>query len=186
MRSSTDHARCVLGSGRTRLVAACVLALGLTSTPGAHALEVGATPPPIDLPDLDGSPVELEELAGKVVLIDFWASWCGPCKKEMPMLQALHERHATRGLVVIGINIDRNEKKLESFLKHTPVTFRIVHDRRAEIASRYELSTMPSTFFVGRNGKLRHVHEGFREDHAELIERRIQTLLDEDSAATRD
>ncbi|MGB5545068.1 MAG: TlpA disulfide reductase family protein [Polyangiales bacterium] len=145
----------------------------------ASALEPGATPPAIDAPDQLGKKVELSVLQGKVVLIDFWASWCGPCKQEMPVLEALHKKYAEQGLVIVGINIDNNAKKMNKFLKGTPVSFRIVHDRKLAVASKYEPGTMPTSYFVGRDGKVRYVHEGFRKKDAGGIEERVKELLGE-------
>jgi thiol-disulfide isomerase/thioredoxin len=129
------------------------------------------------MPDLSGQDVDLEALRGKVVLVDFWASWCGPCKQEMPVLESLHQKYAGDGLVIVGVNIDTNVKKMNSFLEGSPVSFRIVHDPKIEIAQRYEPATMPSSYFIGRDGKLKHVHEGFRKKDAAEIDKRIQALL---------
>ena len=145
----------------------------------ALALDPGKAPPSIDMADLKGKKVDLKALQGKVVLVDFWASWCGPCKEEMPVLQSLHEKYAWQGLVIIGINIDNNPKKMNNFLKATPVEFRIVHDPKTTIAQKYEPSTMPSSYFIGRDGTLRYLHEGFHKKDAAEIESRIKALLAE-------
>lgn len=152
---------------------------GLVLSSGAAALTVGDPPPAIGLPDLDGREVDLAELRGKVVLVDFWASWCGPCREEMPVLQALHEKHVGEGLVIIGVNIDSSAKKMNGFLKRNPVSFRIVHDPKTRVAQRYEPPTMPSSYFIGRDGKLRHIHEGFEKKDIEDIEGRVEELLAE-------
>jgi thiol-disulfide isomerase/thioredoxin len=148
----------------------------LVASTGA-ALSAGDDPPPIDMPDQHGEKVDLEELQGKVVLVDFWASWCGPCKQEMPVLEALHKKYADRGLVIVGVNIDTSAKKMRSFLKGAPASFRIVHDPKITIAQRYEPPIMPSSYFIGRDGKLRYVHEGFRKKDAEGIEAKVKLLL---------
>ena len=161
-----------------------VAALLFAST-GA-ALSVGDDPPPIDMPDQHGEKVDLEELRGKVVLVDFWASWCGPCKQEMPVLEALHKKYADQGLVVVGVNIDTSAKKMRSFLRGAPVSFRIVHDPKITIAQRYEPPTMPSSYFIGRDGKLRYVHQGFRKEDAEGIEAKVKSLLEQEPPEARD
>ena len=157
----------------------CGLALVLSVTSTVSALAPGNTPPAIDMPDLDGNKVDLSELKGKVVLIDFWASWCGPCKQEMPVLEELHKKYAKQGLVIIGVNIDNNPKKMNNFLKGSPATFRIVHDRKLDVAAKYEPATMPSSYFIGKDGKIRYVHEGFKKKDAADLEKRIKTLLAE-------
>jgi thiol-disulfide isomerase/thioredoxin len=155
------------------------LALALLVASTASALTLGDAPPAIDMPDRAGAKVDLNELRGNVVLVDFWASWCGPCREEMPVLEQLHKKYAKQGLVIIGINIDNNSKKMNNFLKGTPVSFRIVHDRKLNVASKYEPGTMPSSYFIGRDGKIRYVHEGFRKKDAAELEERIKTLLAE-------
>jgi thiol-disulfide isomerase/thioredoxin len=155
------------------------LALAILGASTASALAPGDAPPAIDMPDQVGVKVALNELKGKVVLVDFWASWCGPCRQEMPVLEQLHKKYAKQGLVIIGVNIDNNPKKMNNFLKGTPVTFRIVHDRKLNVASKYEPETMPSSYFIGRDGKIRYVHEGFRKKDAGELEERIKTLLAE-------
>ncbi|MEM7139127.1 MAG: TlpA disulfide reductase family protein [Myxococcota bacterium] len=157
-----------------------VAALSLTVAPGeVDALAPGDVPPAVDLQDRSGVPVKLESLRGKVVLLDFWASWCGPCKQEMPVLEALHNKYKSQGLVIVGINIDNQQKKMDNFLKSNPVTFRLVRDEKLAVASRYEPPTMPSSYFIGRGGKIRMVHEGFRKKDIDKLEAMIVTLLAE-------
>ena len=157
--------------------AAIALLAALSIATVAGAVEPGEVPPPIDLPDLNGDEVDLSALEGKVVVVDFWASWCGPCRKEMPLLQTFHEKYAKDGLVIIGVNLDRSAKKMRSFLEKTTVTFRIVHDPKAKTAQRYAPRAMPTSYFIGRDGKVRYVHEGFTPDDAHPLETRIQALL---------
>ena len=159
----------------------CALAAMLLTASGARALTPGDAPPAIDMPDQTGANVELAALKGKVVLVDFWASWCGPCKKEMPVLEALNVKYAAQGLVIVGVNIDSSSKKMNKFLKGTPVSFRIVHDRKLVVANRYEPETMPTSYFIGRDGKVRYVHEGFDKGDAAGIEERVKALLAEES-----
>jgi thiol-disulfide isomerase/thioredoxin len=161
----------------THLICGVALVLLVAST--AHALAPGEVPPAIDMPDRAGTQVDLDGLKGKVVLIDFWASWCGPCRQEMPVLEALHKKYADQGLVIVGVNIDNNSKKMNNFLKGSPASFRIVHDRKLDVAAKYEPATMPSSYFIGRDGKIRYVHEGFRKQDAGELETRIKSLLAE-------
>ena len=128
---------------------------------------------------LDGKDVDLADYQGKVVMVVNVASKCG-FTRQYKQLQALHEKYAEQGLVIVGVNIDRSKKKMDKFLQATPVTFRIVHDPKATIPQRYEPSMMPTSYFIGRDGKLRYVHEGFRKSDAERIETLIESLLAED------
>lgn len=155
------------------------LAAMLLTASGARALTPGDAPPAIDMPDQTGEKVELAALKGKVVIVDFWASWCGPCKKEMPVLEALRVKYAAQGLVIVGVNIDSSPKKMNKFLKNTPVSFRIVHDRKLVVANRYEPETMPTSYFIGRDGVVRYVHGGFQKGDARVLEGRVKALLAE-------
>jgi thiol-disulfide isomerase/thioredoxin len=157
------------------------LAAMLLTVSGARALSPGDAPPAIDMPDQTGAKVDLAALKGKVVIVDFWASWCGPCKKEMPVLETLHAKYASQGLVIVGVNIDSSPKKMNKFLKNTPVRFRIVHDRKLVVANRYEPETMPTSYFIGRDGTLRYIHGGFGKGDAGGIEERVKALLAEES-----
>ena len=157
----------------------CGLALVLFVASTASALGPGDAPPVIDMLDQAGKKVDLNELKGQVMLVDFWASWCGPCKQEMPVLEELHKKYSGQGLVIVGINIDSNPKKMANFLAGTPVSFRIVHDRKLAVAAKYEPNTMPSSYFIGRDGTIRYVHEGFHKKDAAELEARIKTLLAE-------
>ena len=95
------------------------------------------------------------------------------------ILQALHEEYADQGLVIVGVNIDNSRKKMDKFLRGTPVTFRLVHDPKTSIAQRYEPPTMPTSYFIARDGKIRYLHEGFRKKDAEGIKAKIRKLLAE-------
>ena len=162
-----------------RWCAACGLLLALAVSSTVSALVPGDVPPAIDMPDQAGNKVDLSALKGKVVVVDFWASWCGPCRQEMPVLEELHKKYAEQGLVIVGVNIDSNPKKMNNFLRGTPASFRIVQDRKLAVAAKYEPSTMPSSYFIGKDGKIRYVHTGFQKRDAADLESRIKTLLTE-------
>ncbi len=164
-----------------RSVAIAWAALTLSAIPAsgsfARALGPGDAPPPIEVPDLAGNEVDLRALTGSVVVVDFWASWCDPCKEAMPVLESLHRRHAKEGLVIVGVNIDNSARKMNRFLERQPVSFRIVHDRKLAVASKYKPPEMPSTYFIGRDGKLQHVHAGFKKGDPAKLESQLETLL---------
>lgn len=157
----------------------CV-ALGLVltlSAANAEALDSGAKMPEIGLKDLSGKPVSLASLAGKVVVIDFWATWCAPCKEELPVLQKLHKKYGSQGLAIVGISVDKDAGNLPDFLKKLAVTFPIVHDANHTVTGRYAPPRMPSSYIVDRKGIVKYVHGGFRADDAATFEKQIQELL---------
>lgn len=104
----------------------------------------------------------LPSTAGKVVLVDFWASWCGPCKASFPVLNKLHDTYASKGLVVIGVGVDEEPAKYQAFASKMGARFPLVHDSSHKAAAFFGPSTMPTSYLVDRKGVIRHVHTGFR------------------------
>jgi thiol-disulfide isomerase/thioredoxin len=143
----------------------------------ASALDSGARLPEIGLQDLAGHRVDLASLKGKVVLVDFWASWCAPCKQEMPVLERLYQKYKDRGLVVVGVSVDQEGTNVGAFLKQLKVSFPIVHDKGHDVANRFKPPRMPSSYIVDRNGVVRNVHGGFRAGDDATIEGEITKLL---------
>jgi cytochrome c biogenesis protein CcmG/thiol:disulfide interchange protein DsbE len=151
--------------------------LALPSARPARALDAGQAAPEIRLNDLQGKPVSLSSLRGKVVIVDFWASWCGPCKQSMPVLERLSKSYRDRGLVVLGVNIDDDVKTAAKFLAEVPVSFVVVNDRDKRVAKAYAPPTMPSSYLIDRDGRVRQVHAGFKAADAKLLETEVQRLL---------
>jgi thiol-disulfide isomerase/thioredoxin len=123
---------------------------------------------------------DLPSLAGKVVLLDFWASWCGPCKKSFPELERLYEAYKNRGFVILGVSVDEESAAMHKFLKSHPVSFPIVRDRNQSLVQVAGCDSMPTSFLLDRSGKIRSVHSGFRgEETLQVLRREIEKLLDE-------
>jgi cytochrome c biogenesis protein CcmG/thiol:disulfide interchange protein DsbE len=127
--------------------------------------------------DEPGKSLNLDAHRGKVVLVDFWASWCVPCRQSFPWLNAMQDKYAARGLVVIGVNVDRERADAERFLKDVPARFDIVYDAAGELATHYEVPGMPSTYVFGPDGKLLNKHIGFRNASRDEREAELQKLL---------
>lgn len=143
----------------------------------AAALDVGTSPPEIGLPALDGGTVSLAGLRGKVVVVDFWASWCAPCKQEMPVLESLYKRFKDRGLVVVGVSVDNERGNAQRFAREVRVTFPIVHDAGHVVADRFHPPKMPTSYVIDKAGKVRFVHAGYRAEDARKLEQEITSLL---------
>ncbi len=128
---------------------------------------------------IEAADFDLARFRGKVVYLDFWASWCGPCARSFPWLAALHARRADEGLVVVAVNLDRDRAAADRFLQKHPVPFPIVYDPEGALAEAWDIDVMPSSFLVDRDGKTRHDHAGFRDADVPRIEAEIDALLEE-------
>jgi peroxiredoxin len=158
------------------LLIVCTLTFALASPP-ASAIEQGQTAPEIELADFQGRQVKLSELRGKVIIVDFWASWCGPCRDSFPVFERLNKTYRDRGLVVLGVNVDNDPAAAQKFLKDTPVSFTVLADSSKKVAKAYAPPTMPSSYLVDRTGKVRSVHAGFKASDAAKLEAEIKALL---------
>jgi peroxiredoxin len=149
----------------------------------AAAAQPGNPAPDITMPRLDApaQTLSLASLKGTVVYVDFWASWCVPCRLSMPALDALYRRHGARGFAVVGVNKDQSPADAERFLKRVAVTFPLASDARDAAARAFDVKAMPSGYLVDRKGVVRNVHRGFTAETAVELEREIETLLGEAS-----
>lgn len=147
------------------------LALGLSLAlvcAGAAALDKGAAAPPLDLPGRDGQ-VQLAKLQGKVVYVDFWASWCGPCRQSFPWMNEMQARYGAQGLQIVGVNVDAKNDDARAFLAATPARFLIAFDPAGATPRAYGIKGMPSSVLIGPDGKVLFEHAGFKDaDRAEL------------------
>jgi thiol-disulfide isomerase/thioredoxin len=131
-------------------------------------------------PDLDGREVRLSEAAGKVRVVDFWASWCEPCRVQLPFLDRLARDHAARGLAVYAVAFDEDRAQVEAFLAETPVSFPVLWDRGGERHSEpFEVTRLPTTVLVDRAGVVRSVHLGFDAAQGQRLEAEVEELLAE-------
>lgn len=131
-----------------------------------------------ELTTLDGRPaMNLQELKGKVVYMDFWASWCPPCVKSFPFLNQLDHELKEQGLQVVGINLDEKVTDAQDFLSKHPVEFSIVADPNKQCAKVFELMAMPTSYLIDRKGNIRHIHQGFRNGETEELRALITQLV---------
>ncbi|MCG3114961.1 MAG: TlpA family protein disulfide reductase [Candidatus Manganitrophus sp. SA1] len=137
------------------LLAVLVLSWGILTGMGSKPPQVGGPAPSLEAETLKGKTVSLNDYRGKVVLLTFWATWCEPCKKEMPEIQAAYERYEKDGLVVLAVNFGEKLDTASSFAHHGKLTFPILLDRRANIAERFGVVSLPVTFFIDQDGIIR-------------------------------
>ncbi len=134
--------------------------------------------PKFTLPTQSGK-VSPATMQGKVVYVDFWASWCKPCKKSFPFLNQLQQRYQDKGLVVLAINLDKDPKEADRFLQHIPAGFTIAFDQQGDTAQQFHVQGMPSSYLVDRKGNIRVRHIGFREEDKVKLEQAVASLLKE-------
>jgi len=130
-------------------------------------------------PDLEGRQVDVGAAQGKVRVVDFWATWCEPCKEAMPVLDRLARELGPRGLDVYGVSIDDDPALIAAFLEQRPVRFTILWDKGAALLSRLDVSFMPVTLIVDRRGIIRHVHQGWDESRGKQERKEVEALLAE-------
>jgi peroxiredoxin len=156
-------------------VIAAALAMALPVLAGS----AGGPAPPFTLAARGGADVSLAQYRGQVVMINFWASWCGPCRQEMPLLESIYRRYGRMGFTLLGVNVEPDSQAANQWLQQTPVSFPILYDRDSKVSKLYEVAGMPSTVIIDRSGRLRVLHRGYKPgDENEYLDT-IRTLIRE-------
>jgi len=154
------------------LLAAPVVAGNATGGAAAPAAE-------FSLKSRAGEAVSLSGLRGQVVLINFWATWCGPCRKEMPLLEQIQKKYAPLGFTMLGVNVEEDTRLMDTFLKDVPVSFPILLDPANGVSKLYNVSAMPSTVIVDRKGNVRFIHQGYKPGDESKYQDMIRQLIRE-------
>lgn len=158
------------------LLLGALLSATALSVATAAGVKVGDAFPDVGAFKLEGKLPDA--LKDKIVLIDFWASWCGPCKDSFPAMEELHKKYGPQGLVVLAVNVDENRSDMEDFLKKNAASFAVVRDAKQKLVDKTGIATMPSSFLLDREGKVRYAHSGFRgEETKKKYEQEIESLL---------
>ena len=152
---------------------------GLIPIIAASSVGPGTRAPSVQLQVSDGTIVQTADLLGKVVLLDFWASWCPPCKTSFPALDALYRREHVRGLEVLAINLDEQRKDAEAFLRTHPHMMPVAFDRQGKSPIAFAVKGMPSSVLIDRTGTIRFVHEGYSAKTLDRYREEIDLLLSE-------
>jgi peroxiredoxin len=162
-------------SRAARLAAAGVLAVAAAAA--VPAVSPLAAAPDFTLRTMGGPNMRLQEQRGRVVMVNFWATWCGPCRQEMPQLNRLYEKYRAAGFVLLGVNVDEDVHKAEDVVAKLGVKFPVLLDTDKTVSKLYELSTMPSTVLIDRDGKVRYVHRGYLSGYEDNYDKQIRELL---------
>lgn len=156
------------------MIAAVVLA---TSAVSAGLKQSSA--PDFTLKSNEGENIRLSEYRGEVVLINFWASWCGPCRQEMPVLSELHDKYHALGFTVLGVNVEADTRKARKLLQDLPVSFPVVFDSDSVVSKQYDVVAMPSTVLVDRDGNMRYLHKGYKPGLEDVYQQQVRDLVRE-------
>jgi peroxiredoxin len=158
---------------------AAILATATLALPALAADPTGAPAPAFTLGSSAGSSVSLAQYKGQVVMLNFWASWCGPCRQEMPLLESIYKKYNRMGFTLIGVNVEPDSNAANQWLKQTPVSFPILYDKDSKVSKLYDVAGMPSTVIIDRTGKVRVLHRGYKPgDENEYLDS-IRTLVRE-------
>ncbi len=157
-------------------LAACAAFAVLAGT-ASSAIAPATAAPDFTLNAMGGPNLRLKEQRGRVVMVNFWATWCAPCRQEMPHLNRLYEKYRGAGFVLLGVNVDDDVAKAADVAAKLGVTFPVLLDTQKSVSKLYDVSTMPSTMLIDRDGKVRYVHRGYLAGYEENYEKQIRELL---------
>jgi cytochrome c biogenesis protein CcmG, thiol:disulfide interchange protein DsbE len=153
------------------------LLFALICAAGIHAAEVGSTAPALTATNTSGGKLSVSEPAAKLTYVDFWASWCGPCKQSFPWMNAMSQKYAKDGLRIVAVNVDKRKEDAEKFLKQVPAQFEIGFDPEGKTATAYQVKAMPTSMLIDDKGKVVMIHRGFRAEESDELERKFQQYL---------
>jgi thiol-disulfide isomerase/thioredoxin len=156
---------------------ATVLLAALLATPLVHAADAGQPAPPFALPTAKGDTIALDQLRGKVVYVDFWASWCGPCLRSFPWMNEMQQKYGPRGFAVVAINVDKKRSDAERFLVQHPANFTVVYDEAGSTPTAYGVKGMPSSYLIDARGNVTFVERGFLDENKAELESRVAALV---------
>lgn len=163
-----------------KLAALVVMGLVLTSLfTEAHARNAAMAAPDFTLPSREGDNRRLVEERGNIVLVNFWASWCGPCREELPEMEALQQKYQDLGFTVLAVNVDDKPEKADVLLDDIRVSFPVLFDTAGDVSKLYDVNAMPTTVIVDRNGLARLTHEGYKAGDEKKYDKAIRILMRE-------
>jgi peroxiredoxin len=160
-----------------QLLVAALLACVLI--PMTQAEEIEGTAPDFTLKSRSGENIKLSEYRGDVVMINFWASWCAPCRQEMPLLEEMYKKYSDLGFVLLGVNVEEDSTKASELLRDVAVTFPVLYDNKNDVSKLYKVVAMPSTVLVDRDGKMRYLHRGYLPGYENEYVKQIKELIRE-------
>jgi peroxiredoxin len=159
------------------LIGMATLTMGAMPSPAHATIAVSGNAPDFTLRSMEGPNLRLQEQRGQVVMINFWATWCGPCRQEMPHLTRLYDKYRSAGFVMLGVNVDDDARRATDLATKLGLKFPVLLDTDKTVSRLYDLGTMPTSVLVDRNGRVRYVHNGYVAGYEDLYEKQIRELL---------
>lgn len=154
-------------------------ALALSAGIAGSAAPASPSAPDFTLRTADGRNLRLQELRGQVVMVNFWASWCAPCRVEMPHLNRLADKYRSSGFTLLGVNVDDDPKNAAAAATKMGLRFPVLLDGDKRVVKMYDVATMPSTVLIDRDGRMRYLHRGYRDGYEETYDKQVRELLKE-------
>lgn len=156
-----------------------LLTVGILVSVNVQAETIDGPAPDFTLKSRSGENIKLSEMRGDVVMINFWASWCGPCRQEMPLLEEMYKKYSDLGFVLLGVNVEEDSSKAGELLREIPVSFPILYDNTNKVTKQYKVVAMPSTVMVDRDGNMRYLHRGYLPGYEAEYVKQIKELIKE-------
>ena len=145
----------------------------------AFAADAGGPAPSFTLAALTGQQAALSQYKGQVVMVNFWATWCGPCQQEMPLLDQMYKKYKPAGFTLIGVNVDKEAPAVRELMARKPVSFPVLLDPANQVSKAYHVDEMPSSVLIDRKGEIRYIHRGYRPGDENEYQDRIRQLIRE-------
>ena len=145
----------------------------------AAASDASGPAPAFTLSSLSGQQSGLSQYKGQVVMVNFWATWCGPCQQEMPLLDQMYKKYKPAGFTLIGVNVDKEGAAVKELLARKPVSFPVLLDPANQVSKQYHVDEMPSSVIIDRKGNIRYIHRGYRPGDENEYQDRIRQLIRE-------
>ena len=154
-------------------------ALVISTTVLAAGSDSSGPAPAFTLNNVTGAPASLSQYKGQVVMVNFWATWCGPCQQEMPLLEQMYKKYKPAGFTLIGVNVDKDAPPVKELLARKPVSFPVLLDPQSQVSKAYHVDEMPSSVIIDRKGDIRYIHRGYKPGDENEYQDRIRQLIRE-------
>jgi len=159
--------------------AVAVLFINVFLVNASQASDIDGVAPDFTLKSNQGKNIRLEDLRGQVVMLNFWASWCGPCRQEMPLMDEIYKKYEKLGFTILAVNVDEDSADADRFLDAVPVSFPVLYDSESRISELYEVDAMPTTIMIDRDGNRRFMHRGYKPGYEDDYRKQAKKLIRE-------